>query len=154
MFDEALIIRTNWVDSANAGVVEALKVGANFDREFVESVRVQTGIERTINKPFCSTKEILNFAESVVMEKNVVPNDVRIYLGKVRVLSMYAGVVDCSIQIKCRKYGSVEVRAHSLEPIDGNWFVCLLFKGTVDQMLETLNAAKENPAFACCLDLS
>ena len=153
MFDEALIIRTNWVNSANTGAVDALRFGANFDREFVESVRVQTGIERTINKPFCSTKELLDFAESVVSEKNVVPNDVRIYLGNVRVLSKYAGVMDCSIQIKCRKYGSVEVRAHSLEPIDGNWFVCLLFKGTVDQMLETLNAAKENPVFSECLGI-
>lgn len=151
--DGALVARTLWVSSINESASDALRSSSTFDRDFVNSTRIQAGIERAINKPFRSTKELLDFAISVVGKREVVPGDTITYLGKVHILRAHAAAIDCSIRVRCRKWGSVEVKVQSLEPIDGDWLVCLLFRGTIDQMMETLNAAKESPAFSLCLDI-
>lgn len=153
VLDGALVVRTCWINSINESASAALRSSSIFDRDFVNSIRIQAGIERAINKPFRSTKELLDFALSVVGKREVVPNDIITYIGKVHILRAYAAAIDCSIKVRCRKWGSVEVKVHSLEPIDGDWLVCLLFKGTIDQLVETLNAAKESPAFSLCLDI-
>ena len=152
--DGALVARTLWVSSINESAFDALRSSSTFDRDFVNSTRIQAGIERAINKPFRSTKELLDFALSVVVKREVVPGDTITYLGKVHILrARITAAIDCSIRVRCRKWGSVEVKVQSLEPIDGDWLVCLLFRGTIDQMVETLNAAKESPAFSLCLDI-
>lgn len=154
MFNEAQIIRTVFVDISNTEADKEFKRRAAFDKEFVESIRiqtVQTEINRVIPRPFFNTEEVLNFAQLVVNDRNVVPNDTTTYLGKIVVSEREISVLECAIRVKCRKWGSFEVQAHSLEPHNGKWFACLLFKGTVDQMVETLNAADESPAFSECL---